>query len=148
MSLYIHLACSLHSSLCMLMSKSCLRSGTGYAQSLFFVCVFCGRHERICRTHTQSHIHYRASASIMNDQSRVSHLSLAPSVSHVEHVCLDGLVVSSSSHVSVCSYDHPRIFRLFTQLVISTEVLTTRLFIDNWTITLLLTRSTLNQNKA
>ena len=27
----------------------------------------------------------------INDQSKVSHLSLAPLVSHVEHVCLDGL---------------------------------------------------------
>lgn len=44
-NLYIHLACLLHSSLCMLMSKSCLRLCSGYAQSLRFVCVCFVHHE-------------------------------------------------------------------------------------------------------
>jgi len=83
-SLYIHLSCLLHPSLCMLMYKSCLRPCSGYAQSLCFICVWCVHHESIYHTHTWSHIHCRASIlPIMNDQSRVLRLSLAPSVSHV-----------------------------------------------------------------
>jgi len=72
-------------------------------------------------TFTIMQVSYRS----MNDQSWVSHLSLEPLVSHVEHVCLDGLVVSSSSHVSVCSYDYLCIFKLLIYLVIFAEVLMT-----------------------
>lgn len=144
-SLYIHLAYLLHSSHYMLMSKSWLRSCSGYAQSLFFVCVFCVHYESICHTHTWSHNHYRTSVVlIMNDQSRVSRLSLALSANHVELVCVDGSVVSSSSHASVCSYDHLCIFFPFTHLVIFTEVLMTKILTNNRTITLLSTWSTVN----
>jgi len=88
-SLYIHLAYLFHSSICMLMSKSCLQPCSVYAQSLCFICVCCVCHEGICPTHIQSHIHCRASVvSIMNEQSWVSRSSLVPLVSHVEHVCL------------------------------------------------------------
>jgi len=118
-SLYIFLACLLHSSLCMLMSKSFLQPFFGYARSVCFICVCCVRHEGLFFTHTRSHIHCHASIlSIMNDQSQVSCLSLAPSVSHVERVCSDGLFVWLSSHSSVCLYDHLCIFPLFTHLVI------------------------------
>lgn len=105
------------------MTKSCLRPCSSYAQSLCFVCVCCVRLESICHTHTWSHVHCHTSIIlIMNDQSRVSLLSFAPSVSHVEHVYLDGLVISSSSHASVCSYHHVCIFWLFTHLVILLKV--------------------------
>lgn len=67
-SIYIHLACKLHSSLYMLMSISCLRPYFGYGQILRFVCVCCVRHERICCTHTLSHIRCRISIVMINDQ--------------------------------------------------------------------------------
>jgi len=64
------------------------------------------------------------------------------------NMCVWWLVGSSSSHASVCSYDHLCIFRLFTQLVIFVEVLMTRLLINSQTVILLLTWSTVNQNNT
>lgn len=52
-------------------------------------------------------------------------------------------VISSLSHVSVCLYDHPGVFRSFTHLIIFFKVLMTRL--PSRTITSLLTQSIVHQ---
>jgi len=65
--LYICLACSLHSSLCMLMSTSFLWPCSGYDQSLCFVCPCCVHYEIICHTHTWSHIHYHERLISINE---------------------------------------------------------------------------------
>lgn len=67
-SLYICLSCSLHSSFSMLMSKSCLWPCYGYVQSIRFVCACYVCYERISHTHTQSHIHCRASIFSTNER--------------------------------------------------------------------------------
>lgn len=45
----------------------------------------------VALTHRVTFIVTQVSLQSINDQSRLSDLSLAPSVSHVEHVCLDVL---------------------------------------------------------
>jgi len=135
------LACSLHSCICMLMSKSSLQPCSGYAQNLFFVCACCVRYESICRTHKQSHIRYCTNViSIMNEKSWVSRLSLTPSVSHVEHVCLDGLghvIFNLCECVFVWSPMHLLVVHTLSHFA---KVLTNKLHSKTQTITPLSTR--------
>ena len=89
-SLYICLACSLHSSFCMLMYKSCLRPCSGYAQSLHSVCACCVRYQRICCTHTRSHIHCRTSIVSINEQSITSVVLVTHIIGQSCWTCVSG----------------------------------------------------------
>ena len=60
-SIRIHLTCSFHPSVCMMMSKSFLRPCFGHAPGLRFVCTRCVHYENICHTHAHNQIDYHAS---------------------------------------------------------------------------------------
>lgn len=113
-----------------------------------YVLVVFAMKEYVTLTHRVTLIIVQASPRSMNSQSWVSHLSFAPSVSHVENVCLDGLghfIIKSCECVFIWSPMHLLIIHTISH---SNEVLTTRLPSDSQTITLPSNRSTVNQNNT
>jgi len=77
----------------------------------------------------------QASSQSTNDQSQVSCLSLVPLVSHVEHVCMDGLshfIIESCKCVFAGSHMHLSLGHTLSHF---SDVLMTELPCDSQTIT-------------
>lgn len=121
----------------MLVTMSFLQPCFGHTQGLFFVCTRCVHYVNIYCTHTQSCTHYSKSV-VMVIQRSITNVVLIDSNCQLVMLSMCVwmvLVVSSSSHVSLCLQDCVCTFSLAHTLSHVVEALTTRSPSNNQTFT-------------